>query len=115
MAFDLNRRDSIKVSVVSVTTLTQLRLDRMVTNHERATLRAVAQTMFPHSGATREFYEKAVDHIQDVCHRDHKLFTVVASGISAIEWMCGGHFAAGSEADRIRVLKQMETSRFFRL
>jgi hypothetical protein len=115
MVLDLNRRDFIKVSVASVTALRPLPLDRTLTDQERGTLRVVAQTMFPHATATREFYERAIDHIQDVCHRDHRLFAVVASGISELEWAWNGGFASGGEADRIRVLKEVETSQFFRL
>jgi hypothetical protein len=115
MVFELNRRDFIKVSVASVTALRELRLDRTLSDHERATLREVAQTMFPHAGATREFYQQAVDHIEEVCHRNHTLFAVIARGISSLERACGGQFAAGSETDRIRVLKKLEISPFFHL
>ena len=113
MVFDLNRRDFIKVGVASVATLSQLRADRSLTDQERATLRAMAKTMFPHVGATREFYDQAVDYVQSVCHRDPNLFAVVTSGVSVLEWSCGGRFAVGSEVDRIRMLKDMESSRFF--
>ena len=112
MVLDMNRRAFLASVSASVTLLATVRVDQKLSTAERQTLQSIARTIFP-SRADERVYEEAVNQIDRRCRLDGELFHIVTSGVASIVWTYGGQFSSQPLQVRIRVLKDVETTRFF--
>jgi hypothetical protein len=112
MVLDMNRRSFLVNVSAGVAILTAVRLDQRLSSQELTTLQSIAKTIFP-SGADDRVYEDAARQLDRRCRLDAEHFQVLTRGIAAIEWTYGGRFSLQPLRVRVRVLKDLEQTRFF--
>jgi hypothetical protein len=112
MVLEMTRRSFLVNVTASVAILTTVRLDQKLSADELRTLQSIARTIFP-SRADERIYQEAVRQLDRRCRLDGELFYVVTRGVAAIEWTYGGQFSSQPQKIRVRVLKEIEKTRFF--
>ncbi len=113
---DLSRREFLEVSAAAgLTALTVPVSARVLTREQRSTLLSTARTVFPHRGVSDEPYLRAVAHVEQQCRCDFRIFHGVKTGVERLEWLSGWDFAGLPESTRVRLLKRVEHTSFFRV
>jgi hypothetical protein len=114
MVLEMTRRSFLLNVTAAVAILTTVRLDQRLTADELRTLQSIGRTIFPSRNDGR-LYEEAARGLDRQCRLDADLFRVLSSGLDAIEWACGGRFSSLPHGARVRLLKDLEGTRFFML
>ncbi len=84
---------------------------KTLTTEQGTQLLSVARTIAPHDKLEDAAYALVVKAIDEAAAADTHVRSVVTSGLQQL----GGNFAKSSEQDRVKALKAMEATEFFKL